>query len=79
MEHRVLVSVLAVVLVLNAAGCSGLQAGRGPRESAVQVMPAQVPEPVRATIRQLIGGGTIETIKQTGKTVEPSTLWQRPC
>ena len=73
MQQRVFRSILAVVLILAAAGCSGLRGRRAKQEPpAPQVSLSQVPEPARATIERLTAGGTIQQIEKAqegGRTV----------
>jgi uncharacterized membrane protein YkoI len=79
MQHRVLQSVLVVVLIVGAGGCSGLrQEGvKGEKAAkkeaaAAQVSLSQVPEPARSRIEQLTTGGKIKKIEKAqedGKTV----------
>jgi len=73
MQHRVFLSVLAVVLIIGVTGCSSLRGGRGKKEPAAQqVTLAQIPEPARAAIERLTAGGSIKKIEkeeEKGRTV----------
>ena len=73
MQHRVFLSVLAVVLIIGVTGCSSLRGRHGKKEPPAQpVTLAQVPEPAHATIERLTAGGVIKKIEKAeegGQTV----------
>ncbi len=75
MRHRILQSVVVVVLMVGVTGCCG-PCKRGEKEKKAeavqQVSLAQVPEPARATIEKMTAGGTIKQIEKAeegGKTI----------
>lgn len=73
MQPQVFRSVVAVVLILAMAGCSGLHGRRAKQEPPAQpVSLSQVPAPARATIERLTAGGMIRQIEEAqegGRTV----------
>jgi len=72
MQHRILASVLVVILVVGITGCSSLRKKGEEKEVAQSVSLTQVPEAARAQIEKLTAGGQIrklEKAEEGGQTV----------